>query len=110
MSITSIITKELWPCTILRPGEVIRELCLEPLELSVTEAAKALGVTRKSLSEVLNGRAGVSPVMAPRLAKAFATSAERWLAMQQQYDLWQARKAVKLGRVQRLVERRKAAG
>jgi len=92
------------------PGEVIRELCLEPLELSVTEAAQALGVTRKALSEVLNGRAGVSPAMALRLAKAFDTSAERWLAMQQQYDLWQARKAVKLGRVQRLVGRRKAVG
>jgi addiction module HigA family antidote len=92
------------------PGEVIREFCLEPLGLSVTAAAEALGVTRKALSEVLNGRAGVSPAMALRLAKAFDTSAERWLAMQQQYDLWQARKAVKLGRVRRLVERRKAVG
>lgn len=85
------------------PGEVIRELCLEPLELSVTEAAKALGVTRKALSELLNGRAGVSPSMALRLARAFDTTAERWMALQQQYDLWQARKAVKLGKVRRLV-------
>jgi addiction module HigA family antidote len=90
------------------PGEVIRELCLQPLKLSVTDAARALGVTRKALSEVLNGRTGVSPAMALRLAKAFNTDAERWLAMQQQYDLWQARKAVKLGRVRRLVGRRKA--
>jgi len=91
------------------PGEVIRELCLEPLKLSVTEAAKALGVTRKALSELLNGRAGVSPTMALRLARAFDTSAERWMALQQQYDLWQARKAVKLGKVRRLVDQRKAA-
>jgi antitoxin HigA-1 len=90
------------------PGEVIRELCLEPLTLSVTEAAAALGITRKALSEVLNGRAGVSPAMALRLAKAFNTSAERWLALQQQYDLWQARRTVKLGRVRRLVESRRA--
>jgi len=58
-----------------RPGEVIRELCLEPLEISVTAAARALGVTRKALSELLNGRSGVSPAMALRLAKAFDTTA-----------------------------------
>ena len=91
------------------PGEVIREFCLEPLKLSVTDAAEALGVTRKALSELLNGRAGVSPAMALRLARAFDTSAERWMALQQQYDLWQARKAVKLGKVRRLVTQRKAA-
>jgi antitoxin HigA-1 len=91
------------------PGEVIRELCLEPLKLSITDAAEALGVTRKALSELLNGRAGVSPAMALRLARAFDTSAERWMALQQQYDLWQARKAVKLGKVRRLVTQRKAA-
>jgi addiction module HigA family antidote len=78
--------------------------------LSVTEAAKALGVTRKALCELLHGRAGVIPAMALRLARAFDTSAERWMAMQQQYDLWQARKAVKLGNVRRLVEQRKAVG
>jgi addiction module HigA family antidote len=92
------------------PGEVIRELCLEPLKLSVTEAARALGVTRKALSELLNGGAGVSPAMALRLARAFDTTAERWLALQQQFDLWQARKVVKLGKVRRLVEQRKAVG
>jgi addiction module HigA family antidote len=67
------------------PGEVIRELCLEPLGLTVTDAARALDITRKALSEVLNGRTSVSPAMALRLAKAFGTSPERWLAMQQQY-------------------------
>ena len=72
------------------PGEVIKELCLEPLNLSVTEAAKALGVSRKTLSALLNGRAGVSPEMAIRLSIAFDTSAESWLVQQSQYDLWHA--------------------
>lgn len=72
------------------PGEVIKELCLEPLGLSVTDAAKALGVSRKTLSAILNGRSGISPEMALRLAKAFDTSPESWLNQQMQYDdLWQ---------------------
>src|ERR1700751_1263806 len=84
------------------PGEVIRELCLEPLEISVTAAARALGVTRKALSELLNGRSGVSPAMALRLAKSFDTTAESWLNLQQQYDLWQARRTVSVSKVKRL--------
>jgi addiction module HigA family antidote len=84
------------------PGEVIRELCLEPLEVSVTAAARALGVTRKALSELLNGRTGVSPAMALRLANAFDTTAESWLSLQQQYDLWQARRTVSVRKVKRL--------
>ena len=72
------------------PGEVLRELCIEPLELTVTEAAAGLGVSRKTLSAILNGRAGISPEMAIRLAKAFGTSAESWLNQQIQYDLWVA--------------------
>ncbi len=84
------------------PGEIIRKLCIEPLGLTVTEAAKALGVTRKALSELINCRAGVSVEMALRLAKAFDTSAESWLGMQQQYDLALARKRVRLGEVRRL--------
>lgn len=74
------------------PGEVIKELCLEPLALSVTAAAKALGVSRKTLSAILNGRAGISPEMAIRLSIAFGTSAESWLTQQSHYDLWQAEK------------------
>jgi len=72
------------------PGEVLKELCIEPLNLTVTEAAEALGVSRKTLSAILNGRAGISPEMAIRLGKAFDTSAESWLNQQMQYDLWQA--------------------
>jgi addiction module HigA family antidote len=74
------------------PGEIIRELCLQPLGLSVSDAAKALRVSRKTLSEILNGRAGVSPVMAIRLAIAFDTTPESWMAQQAQYDLWRANK------------------
>ncbi len=72
------------------PGEIIKELCLDPLGLSVTEAADALGVSRKTLSAILNGRAGISPEMAVRLSIAFDTSAESWLNQQSQYELWHA--------------------
>lgn len=77
------------------PGEVLRELCLEPLGLSVTSAAEALGVSRKTLSSILNERAGISPEMAIRLSKAFGTSAESWLNQQVQYDLWLAEQNAK---------------
>ena len=72
------------------PGEVLRELCLKPLSLTVTNGARALGVSRKTLSSILNGRAGISPEMAVRLSIAFNTSAESWLNQQLQYDLWNA--------------------
>jgi addiction module HigA family antidote len=76
------------------PGEVLRELCLKPLELTVTEAAAGLGVSRKTLSAILNGRAGISPEMAIRLSKAFGTTAESWLNQQVQYDLWVAEQSL----------------
>lgn len=85
------------------PGEVLKELCLEPLELSVTAAAKALGVSRKTLSTILNGHAGISPEMAVRLSIAFGTSSESWMNQQAQYDLWQAEQHRKELEVQRLV-------
>ena len=85
------------------PGEILRELCLEPLGLSVTEAAEALGVSRKTLSSILNGRGGISPEMAVRLSIAFDTSAESWLSQQSQYDLWLAEKRRKNLEVRRLV-------
>ncbi len=72
------------------PGEVLKELCIEPLGLTVTDAAKGLGVSRKTLSMILNGKAGISPEMAVRLSIAFETSSESWLNQQSQYDLWQA--------------------
>jgi addiction module HigA family antidote len=74
------------------PGEVLKGLCLDPLGVTVTEAARSLGVSRKTLSAILNGRAGISPEMAVRLSIAFDTSAESWLNQQLQYDLWHAEK------------------
>ena len=84
------------------PGEVLKTLCLEPLDLSVTEAAKALDVSRKTLSAILNGRAGISPEMAVRLSIAFGTSAESWLSQQVQYDLWNAEQRRKKLRVRKI--------
>ncbi len=84
------------------PGEILRELCLEPLGLTITEAASALGVSRKTLSAILNGRAGISPEMALRLSIAFDTTAESWLSQQAQYDLWIARQASGKIKVQKL--------
>jgi antitoxin HigA-1 len=84
------------------PGEIIKELCLEPLGLTVTRAAEALGVSRKTLSAILNGRAGISPEMAIRLSMAFDTSAESWLNQQTQYDLWLARQNQQAIKVEKL--------
>lgn len=76
------------------PGEIIRDQCLEPLGLTITAAAKGLGVTRKTLSELINGHSGVSAEMAIRLSKAFGSSPETWLRLQIQYELWQAAKRI----------------
>ena len=84
------------------PGEILWGLWLEPLGLTVTAAATALGVSRKTLSMLLNGRAGISPEMAVRLSIAFGTSAESWMNQQAQYDLWHAEKRRKALKVTRL--------
>ena len=75
----------------VHPGVVVREECLVPLELNVTEAAKVLGVTRQALNNLVNEKAGISPEMAIRLEKAFSSSAEFWLRLQTAYELAQAR-------------------
>ena len=85
------------------PGEVLRELCLESLGISVTDAAEALGVSRKTLSSILNGRSGISPEMAIRLGKAFDTSPVSWLNQQVQYDLWQAEQNSRNVHVKKLI-------
>lgn len=74
------------------PGEIVREECLLPLGLTVTEGAKALGVTRQALNNLVNERAGISPEMAIRLEKAFGSSADMWLRLQTAFELAQARK------------------
>ncbi len=77
------------------PGEDIRELYLKPMKMSVIDAAKALGVTRKTLSAIVNGRAGISADMAIRLSKVFKTTPELWVNMQSGYDLWHAMQRMK---------------
>ncbi len=89
------------PC---HPGEIVKYECLEPLGLTVTKAAKGLGVTRQALSNVINGRAGVSVDMAIRFSKAFGSTPETWLEMQMAYDLWQARDRAKEIKVERFAE------
>jgi addiction module HigA family antidote len=85
------------------PGEVIREFCIKPLGLSVTDAARALGVSRKTLSELLNGHIGISPEMAVRLSLAFNTTPESWLTQQMQYDLWKLKQSRKKISVEHLM-------
>jgi addiction module HigA family antidote len=80
------------------PGQVIKRQCLEPLGLTVTEAAQGLGVSRNTLSMLINGRLGISPEMAIRLSQGFGGSPESWLRQQMDYDLWQARQ--KAGMIQ----------
>lgn len=72
------------------PGGVVKRQCLEPLGLSVTRAARGLGITRQALSELINEHVGVSVEMAVRLSKAFGSTPETWLRMQMAYDLWRA--------------------
>ena len=84
------------------PGLSVRHDCLEPLGLSVTEAAEKLGVSRKQLSDVVNGRSGISPQMAIRLDKAFGGGANTWYRLQAAYDLAQAMKQADQIKVERL--------
>jgi addiction module HigA family antidote len=86
----------------VHPGKIIRHDCLEPLRLTVTEAAKALGVSRQALNNVVNGKSGVTPEMAIRLEKAFGGAADAWLRMQMNYDLARAPRSGNRIRVKRL--------
>ena len=84
------------------PGEILRERCLTPLNITVTDAAASLDVSQNTLSAILNGRAGISPEMAVRLSIAFDTTAESWLQQQMQFDLWHAEQSRKRLRVRKL--------
>jgi len=86
------------------PGEVLKNMYIEPLGLTVTETAKAIGVTRKALSELLNLKSGISIAMSLRLSKAFNTTPELWLNMQRNYDMIKAKKRVRLSKVKVLFE------
>jgi len=84
------------------PGEFISEVYLGPNQVSGRELAAALNVSPSTLSRLLNGDTAISPVMALRLSKALGRSPESWLAMQSNYDLWHARRKVKLGKIAKL--------
>jgi len=84
------------------PGRIVRNACLEPLGLSVTDGAAILGVSRQALNNVINGKSGISPEMAIRLSKAFGSTPETWLRMQVAYDLAQVRKNEAKIKVKRL--------
>jgi len=85
------------------PGEVLKELYLSPLNLTITEAAKGLRVTRKTLSLLVNEHAGMSAKIALKLAKAFDTTPESWLNLQQQYTLWQSKREIDTSDVKKFV-------
>lgn len=81
------------------PGAFIRQIYLEPHQLSVRTLAGSLGVAPSTVTRIINGHSAISPEMALRLAKALGRSAESWLAMQHNYDLWQAKQTTDLTRV-----------
>lgn len=85
------------------PGKIVREECLAPLGLSITKAARALGVTRQALNNLVREKSGISPEMAIRLEKTFGTEAGFWLGLQGAYDLMRARKNERLNDIQRFV-------
>lgn len=84
------------------PGEILKYLYLDPRGISITAAARALGVARKNLSLIVNGHLGISPEMAYRLSVALNTTAEVWLDMQRDYDLWQIHQRAKILKVEKL--------
>ena len=88
------------------PGQLLRKTYLEPYELTVTQLAQALNVSRKNLSEILNGHTGISPEMALRLARAFNTDPTWWMNQQMQYDLWHAEQKNTVQEVQLLYQKK----
>jgi len=85
------------PC---HPGEILKEDCIKYLGMSMAEAALKLGVSRQNLSDIVNCKRAITPMMALRIAKAFSSDAELWLNMQTKYDLWNARQTANLDNVQ----------
>ena len=85
------------------PGEILREECMKPLGLSVTATAEALGISRKTLSEIVNGKASITPDVAVRLERAFTDPpADMWLRLQSAFDLWHAKQRLKGAPIRRL--------
>jgi addiction module HigA family antidote len=92
------------------PGRIVRQECIAPLGLTVTQAARHLGVTRQALNNLVNEKSGISREMSIRLSKAFGSSPEMWLGLQLQYDLAEAEKDAGKIKVQRITGRRAATG
>lgn len=84
------------------PGEFIRDTYVEPFEISIRSLAESLGVSPSTLTRIVSMRSGVSPEMALRLSKALGRSPESWLAMQHNFDLWQAKRTADLSGVQKV--------
>lgn len=83
------------------PGEILKEDYLTPLGLSVTQAAVGLGIARKNLSAIINGKAGISAEMAIRLSEAFGTTPDLWLGLQSSYDLWKIKSSGNTRKIKR---------
>ena len=93
----------------MHPGLVLKEMYLEPLDISVTDFADNIGVARRTVSLIVNEHSGISAEMALRLSKAFNTTPELWLNMQQKYDLWNAGKKVSLTAIKHLTARTRSS-
>ena len=91
-----MLKKEMPP---VHPGEILKEMYLLPMNITISDAAANLGVSRKTISQLVNGRMGISVEMALRLSKAFGTTAELWLNLQRGYDLWNAAGKVNLDNI-----------
>jgi addiction module HigA family antidote len=91
------------------PGRIVRQECIEPLGITVKEAAERLGIQRQTLNNLVNGKAGISPEMSIRLSKAFGSSPEVWLGLQMEYDLAQAHKNADRIKVRRITPAHTAA-
>lgn len=88
----------------VHPGEILKEMYIGPLGLTITETAKATGVARKNLSAIVNGKMGVSTDMAVRLSEAFKTSAELWIGLQRDYDLWHSEQVIDREKIRHLYQ------
>jgi addiction module HigA family antidote len=101
-----MLKKEMPP---VHPGEILKEMYMEPLGIGVGQLAETLHVARKTISQIINKRANISVEMSLRLSKAFDTTPELWLNMQRSYDLWEAGKRLSLNNIPHLVTRRRRA-
>ena len=84
------------------PGRIVRQECIEPLGLTITEAAERLGVTRQTFDKLVNGKTGISPEMSIRLSKAFGSTSDMWLGLQMEFNLAKAERTADTIKVKRV--------